>query len=198
WSSEFYDSELDLVYYNFRHYSPALGRFLSRDPIAEQGGRNLYAFVQNTPTTHTDSLGLRLKTVVLKGGLGVWAGELSYEEMTDTCKPSISNLTVLKSNVDNPFTYVSLLVIDLVEVSIEQVINKELRPIKKELCFLPPSFVCRGSRQTVSYEVGIKYSIRWFSIPLEIPMLDISIGIPEEATYTKIISVTGRCCRDSI
>ena len=198
WSSEVYDSELDLVYYNFRHYSPSLGRFLSRDPIAEQGGLNLYAFVGNTPTIHTDSLGLRLKTVVLKGGLGVWAGELSYEEMTDTCKPSISNLTVLKSNVDNPFTYVSLLVIDLVEVSIEQVINKELRPIKKELCFLPPSFVCRGSRQTVSYEVGIKYSIRWFSIPVEIPMLDISIGIPEEATYTKIISVTGRCCRDSI
>ena len=197
-SSEYYDSELDLVYYNYRHYSPSLGRFLSRDPIEERGGLNLYAFVGNTPTTHTDSLGLRLKTVVLKGGLGVWAGELSYEEMTDTCKPSISNLTVLKSNVDNPFTYVSLLVIDLVEVSIEQVINKELRPIKKELCFLPPSFVCRGSRQTVSYEVGIKYSIRWFSIPVEIPMLDISIGIPEEATYTKIISVTGRCCRDSI
>ena len=32
-SSEFYDSELDLVYYNYRHYSPALGRWLSRDPI---------------------------------------------------------------------------------------------------------------------------------------------------------------------
>ena len=45
WSSEHYDSELDLVYYNFRHYSPDLGRFLSRDPIEEQGGLNLYAFV---------------------------------------------------------------------------------------------------------------------------------------------------------
>ena len=32
WSSEVYDSELDLVYYNYRHYSPSLGRFLSRDP----------------------------------------------------------------------------------------------------------------------------------------------------------------------
>ncbi len=38
-SSEYYDSELDLVYYNYRHYSPSLGRFLSRDPIEEQGGR---------------------------------------------------------------------------------------------------------------------------------------------------------------
>ena len=57
WSSEFYDSELDLVYYNYRHYSPAHGRFLSRDPIAEQGGLNLYAFVGNTPISKWDILG---------------------------------------------------------------------------------------------------------------------------------------------
>ena len=196
-SSEYYDSELDLVYYNYRHYSPSLGRFLSRDPIEEQGGLNLYAFVGNRSAIQTDFLGLRSKTVVLKGGLGVWAGELSYEEMTDTCKPSISNLSVLKSDVDNPFTYLSLIIIDLVEVSIEQVINKELRPIKKELCLLAPAFVRNGSRQTVSYEVGIKYKIKWFSVPVDIPIIDISIGISEEATYTKIISVTGRCCCDS-
>jgi len=46
-SSEFYDAELDLIYYNFRHYSPALGRFLSRAPLEEQGGLNLYAFCNN-------------------------------------------------------------------------------------------------------------------------------------------------------
>ena len=57
-SSEFYDSELDLIYYNFRHYSPALGRFLSRDPIAESGGLNLYAFVRNKMIGRYDKLGL--------------------------------------------------------------------------------------------------------------------------------------------
>ncbi len=57
-SSEYYDSELDLVYYNYRHYSPSLGRFLSRDPIEEQGGLNLYAFVGNLPTTKWDILGM--------------------------------------------------------------------------------------------------------------------------------------------
>ena len=56
-SSEFYDSELDLVYYNYRHYSPALGRFLSRDPIQEQGGLNLYAFVLNMPIFNIDIRG---------------------------------------------------------------------------------------------------------------------------------------------
>ena len=59
WSSEIYDSELDLVYYNHRHYSPALGRWLSRDPIEEQGGLNLYAFVVNSATSYFDDLGTR-------------------------------------------------------------------------------------------------------------------------------------------
>ena len=56
-SSEYYDSELDFVYYNYRHYSPLLGRFLSRDPIREKGGLNLYAFVGNNPYAHVDALG---------------------------------------------------------------------------------------------------------------------------------------------
>ncbi|MCR5183081.1 MAG: hypothetical protein K6B46_00060 [Opitutales bacterium] len=56
-SSEFYDPELDLIYYNYRHYSPALGRWLSRDPIEEQGGLNLYAFVGNKPTNNIDVQG---------------------------------------------------------------------------------------------------------------------------------------------
>ena len=58
WSSEVYDSELDLVYYNYRHYSPSLGRFLSRDPIEEQGGLNLYSFVRNSSAWKWDVLGL--------------------------------------------------------------------------------------------------------------------------------------------
>ena len=58
WSSEFYDSELDLVYYNYRHYSPSLGRFLSRDPIEEQGGWNLYLAFRNSPKQYFDFGGL--------------------------------------------------------------------------------------------------------------------------------------------
>ena len=57
-SSEVYDSELGLVYYNYRHYSPTDGRFLSRDPIEEQGGRNLYAFLRNSVMRGNDFGGL--------------------------------------------------------------------------------------------------------------------------------------------
>ncbi|MDO4410976.1 MAG: RHS repeat-associated core domain-containing protein [Akkermansia sp.] len=47
WSNEYYDSELALVYYNYRHYNSTDGRWINRDPITEQGGWNLYAFVGN-------------------------------------------------------------------------------------------------------------------------------------------------------
>jgi len=56
-SSEYHDSETNLVYYNYRYYSPELGRWLSRDPIGEDGGFNLYAMVGNDPVGRWDYLG---------------------------------------------------------------------------------------------------------------------------------------------
>jgi hypothetical protein len=41
-----------------RPYDPATGRWLSRDPIEENGGLNLYDYVLNDPTNSTDPLGL--------------------------------------------------------------------------------------------------------------------------------------------
>lgn len=42
----------------YRAYDPELGRWLSRDPIQEEGGVNLYAYVLNNPVTFIDPLGL--------------------------------------------------------------------------------------------------------------------------------------------
>ena len=47
WSSEFYDAELGMVYYNFRFYNPLDGRWISRDPIGELISNNLYCFSYN-------------------------------------------------------------------------------------------------------------------------------------------------------
>ena len=57
-SSEYHDDETGLVYYNYRYYSPELGRWISRDPIEEEGGVNLYAMVGNNPIMYNDLLGL--------------------------------------------------------------------------------------------------------------------------------------------
>ena len=40
------------------HYDPNIGRWISRDPIFEKGGVNLYGFIGNSPTTWIDKLGL--------------------------------------------------------------------------------------------------------------------------------------------
>ncbi|MGI6345997.1 MAG: RHS repeat-associated core domain-containing protein [Limisphaerales bacterium] len=58
-STKYTDNETDLVYYGYRYYSPALGRWLSRDPIEEKGGLNLYGFVNNDPVNKWDKLGLQ-------------------------------------------------------------------------------------------------------------------------------------------
>ncbi len=43
--------------YGFRYTDPVTGRWLSRDPIGEGGGANLYGFVYNSPLLWYDYLG---------------------------------------------------------------------------------------------------------------------------------------------
>ncbi len=57
-SSEYADEELGLIYYNYRHYNPLDGRWISRDPIGEMGGINIYAFMGNKLNCFIDELGL--------------------------------------------------------------------------------------------------------------------------------------------
>ena len=42
------------------HYDPNIGRWISRDPIAESGGVNLYGFVGNQTLSRFDYLGLNI------------------------------------------------------------------------------------------------------------------------------------------
>jgi len=56
-STQYTDSETDLVYYINRYYSPELGRWISGDPIEEAGGLNLYGMVGNDPVNRWDYLG---------------------------------------------------------------------------------------------------------------------------------------------
>jgi RHS repeat-associated protein len=60
-------SHLDLATY--RAYDPDLGRWLSRDPIAEEGGLHLYSYADNNPANSIDPLGL--DAIVLFDSLAV-------------------------------------------------------------------------------------------------------------------------------
>jgi RHS repeat-associated protein len=57
-STKQWDPETALGYWGRRYHSATLGRWLNRDPIEEQGGFNLYAYVQNRPLRFVDSFGL--------------------------------------------------------------------------------------------------------------------------------------------
>ena len=45
--------------YEMRKYGPGMGRWLSRDPISEQGGNNIYVVLSNTAINDRDVLGLQ-------------------------------------------------------------------------------------------------------------------------------------------
>ncbi|EIQ01743.1 RHS repeat-associated core domain protein, partial [Opitutaceae bacterium TAV1] len=65
-SSKYTDSENGLIYYGHRYHSPSLGRWLSRDPIWEQGGLNLYGMIGNDPVAKIDPLGEKAYLVYRK------------------------------------------------------------------------------------------------------------------------------------
>jgi len=47
-----------LYFYGYRYYDPVIGRWPSRHPINEQGGLNLYGFLNNSGINRIDKLGL--------------------------------------------------------------------------------------------------------------------------------------------
>lgn len=53
-----FDSESGFYQVRYRYLHAELGRWLSRDPIGENGGLNLYGFALNNPIELNDSFGL--------------------------------------------------------------------------------------------------------------------------------------------
>jgi len=56
-SSEYSDDALGLVYYNYRHYNPEIGRWMQRD-FQEEFSLLLYAYLGNEPVQINDYLGV--------------------------------------------------------------------------------------------------------------------------------------------
>ena len=71
YSTKYIDAEADLYYYGYRFYSPVLRRWLTRDPIEERGGLNLYAFCGNNAVGRFDRLGQAHFEVRALRGLGM-------------------------------------------------------------------------------------------------------------------------------
>ena len=75
-SCERAEDEMMTVYYNYRHYDPVAGRWLSRDPIEEQGGLALYRFCGNNGVDSFDNLGNNPAIIVIEGVASLKAAEI--------------------------------------------------------------------------------------------------------------------------
>ena len=62
-----YDSETGLYYNRARYYDPAVGRFISEDPLGLAAGINLYAFAGNDPANGRDPSGMCAYKVFIDG-----------------------------------------------------------------------------------------------------------------------------------
>jgi RHS repeat-associated protein len=90
-STKLTDGETGLVYYGYRYYSPELGCWVSRDPIGERGGINLYGMVGNDAVNRWDYLGM----LVLSGTLDRWQdihGNIVWSDGTKVAVRSVSEL----------------------------------------------------------------------------------------------------------
>jgi len=58
-STRYFDDEAGLYYFGHRFYSPRIARWLTRDPIEEDGGENLYAYCGNDLVNKVDVMGER-------------------------------------------------------------------------------------------------------------------------------------------
>lgn len=105
WSSEYHDTELALIYYNFRCYNPASGGWTRRDPIGIKGGFNLYMYAQNAPIQRFDVRGeyTQLLCCLAYAGLSIWN---MYDRLSsDTCagKEGLDWLMCIGVNVVESF-----------------------------------------------------------------------------------------------
>jgi RHS repeat-associated protein len=67
-----------VMYYGYRFYDPETGRWLSRDPIEEMGGVNLYGFCFNNTLSYIDRLGNEPLQIYFMNG--EWYNRLSDQE----------------------------------------------------------------------------------------------------------------------
>ncbi len=96
------NAESGILLFTHRYLDPAMGRFLTRDPIGFEGGINLYAYVGNGVVSSADSRGLQYDDDECKKALQqakIWVEKIkkhiqdilnNLPLMTMLCEPNVA------------------------------------------------------------------------------------------------------------
>ena len=80
-SAKYIDEETGLFYYGFRYYDPVTGRWLSKDPMEESGGLNLYNALRNDCINRYDVLGLASNSPNrYHYNISFWEEDISFDD----------------------------------------------------------------------------------------------------------------------
>ena len=99
-STKYYDAEADLYYYGYRYYSPSLGRWISRDPIEESGGNNLYNWCKNGGSFAIDATGEEISHSLQDDGFGGWTLTLDIPIQVVDCAPEANKSRPRKTDTE--------------------------------------------------------------------------------------------------
>ena len=100
-STKYYDAESALYYYTYRYYMPHLMRWLTEDPIAEDGGLNLYGFCGNNPVCRYDKDGRAYFAKRELDGVG-WRKGFSQNKLSDALNMELSHEQLFFGTPNNP------------------------------------------------------------------------------------------------
>jgi RHS repeat-associated protein len=99
--SKYRDQETGLIYFGYRYYDPRTGTWLTTDPLGEQGGLNLTAFVGGDPVNNWDAHGEEIGTYEESG----WTprGYSPYYYGTTIPETAFAQLANIGSLINNSF-----------------------------------------------------------------------------------------------
>ena len=205
-SSKYQDLSSELYYYGFRYYSVDTGRWINRDPKEEDGGLNLYGFVQNRAISHVDALGLKIFPVSIPSQY--WANVVvNVEVIAQSCDQGggveIGNILYASGHEPtsglDAFDAVQLLAVGVWKISVIQFYQFEnLTPTRQEIG--DSTKVTTGCQSGYSkvmrkFKITVGYAIKQFNW---LPFLGDTIKPMRTQNQTGgvIVKIMGPCCCD--
>jgi len=101
-STKAYDPQTGLSNVGYRYYNADLGKWMTRDPLGEAGGINLYKYTLNNPVNYGDPFGLRPLTIGERSLLlSVFGNSINYDviDIRSNSLLNINNSAVTIGNI---------------------------------------------------------------------------------------------------